>query len=308
MSEESPAEAARASYEAALARLPPRPRRALGWLLSRWPGRVAVRSSLGFRRIELFDRSMTIAAQFFTSVFPIFIAVASWTDTNTDQLIDALRIPDESKSVVDQALASGSGNATFGLLGVLVVLASATSLSRALARAFAAMWELPRPTFRLTWAWRWVAAVLVLALALVASLGLPRYLGDIPPTTLWQLLSVLLVGAGVGVLLPWILLAGQVRPPDLLPGALLFGVVMIFLRLGSDLYLPHALDVSAERYGSIGVAFTYLAWLYTVSFCFLSASVIGQVVASDPGGLGRWITKPRRPWTSLHRHRGAGTA
>ena len=45
----------------------------------------------------------------------------------------------------------------------------------------------------------------------------------------------------------------------------------------------------ADRYGPIGVAFTYLACLYTASFCFLATAVLGQVIATDRGKLGQWI-------------------
>jgi membrane protein len=72
--------------------------------------------------------------------------------------------------------------------------------------------------------------------------------------------------------------------------------------------MPRALDVSAERYGSIGVAFTYLAWLYVLSFCFLAASVIGQVVTSDPGGFGRWIRGADRAGADLADRVGADEA
>ncbi len=67
---------------------------------------------------------------------------------------------------------------------------------------------------------------------------------------------------------------------------------MLAVRPALAAWLPRALDESADRYGSIGVAFTYLASLYTTSFCFLAASVVGQVIATDRGAIGRWIRKP----------------
>ena len=77
--EPGPAEAAaRAAAQSALGRLPPRMRPAVTRLLSRWPGRIVFRSAASCVRIEVFDRSMTIAAQFFTSVFPILILIATW--------------------------------------------------------------------------------------------------------------------------------------------------------------------------------------------------------------------------------------
>jgi hypothetical protein len=54
-------------------------------------------------------------------------------------------------------------------------------------------------------------------------------------------------------------------------------------------WLPKALETSADQYGSIGVTFTYLAMLYAVSFSFMATAILGQVIATDEGGLGRWI-------------------
>jgi membrane protein len=288
MSRSAPTEAARTSYEALTRRLPPRLRSTVDWLLSQWPGRIVVRVAAATRRIELFDRSMTIAAQFFTSIFPILIALALWVG-NTGDLAEALGVPEQTQSLLDEALAPSSTHAAFGIIGILLVLASATSLSRALTRAFAAIWELPRPTITLTSAWRWVAVVVALVLALLAAHGLTRLVSDLPPATMWQLLASITCDVVLGVFVPWILLAGRVRPRHLLPGAAFFGLAMTLVRPASQAWLPHALDLSAARYGSIGVAFTYLASLYVISFCFLAAGVLGQVVTTDPGWFGRWI-------------------
>ncbi|MGZ5417749.1 MAG: YhjD/YihY/BrkB family envelope integrity protein [Nocardioides sp.] len=289
MSESLPSESARATYEAALSHLPTRLQPAVERLLSRWPGRIAIRSAATSIRIELFDRSMTIAAQFFTSVFPTLIMIATWIGGGSSELADAMGIPAQTQSVLDDALESDSGTATFGILGTLIVLASATSLSRALTRAFTAIWGLPRPKTQLTNAWRWVAVILALALALITARALTRYLSDLPPPTFWQLAASLTFDVGIGIFVPWILLAGEVRMRHLMPGAAIFGVVMLLVRPASSVWLPHALEASADRYGSIGVAFTYLAWLYVVAFCFLTASVLGQVIATDAGWFGQWI-------------------
>jgi uncharacterized BrkB/YihY/UPF0761 family membrane protein len=295
MSESLPSGPARATYEKGLAHLPPWLRDVVEWLLSRWPGRIAIRTAATSIRIELFDRSMTIAAQFFTSVFPTLIMLATWIGGGSNEIADAMGIPKQTKSILDDALESNSGTATFGILGTLIVLASATSLSRALTRAFSAIWGLPRPKTQLNYAWRWLAVVLVLALALVTARALTRYLGEVPPPTFWQLVVSLTMDLALGVFVPWILLVGEIPIRQLACGAVIFGLVMLFVRPASAVWLPRALDVSAERYGSIGVAFTYLAWLYVVAFCFLAASVMGQVVTTDTGWFGQWVRGHREP-------------
>jgi membrane protein len=190
--------------------------------------------------------------------------------------------------VLEQAL-EGSASTTFGIAGALIVLASATSLSRALTRAYAAIWLLPRPTLRIGSAWRWVAALLAMALALAVTLTLTRYLSDRPPRGLWGILLAFGLDIVIGVFVPWILLARQVRQRHLLPGATLVAVVLLFVRPATAAWMPRALEVSADRYGSIGVAFTYLAILYVISFCWLGGALIGQVITTDEGWFGRWI-------------------
>jgi len=273
----------------ARARLPAPLRRLIDWANERWLGRIALGSMAAARRIELFDRSMTIAAQIFTSILPILIATASWFGrSSTDVVSSVIAVPPETQSTIEQVLAS-SGSATFGVLGMLVILLSATSLSRALTRACAAVWELPRPVAGLSAVWRWVAAVLALALSLVAARQLHRVSERIPPHGFWDVISSSAADVAVALFIPLILLAGAIPVRRLLPGAVCFGFLMAMVRPAARIYLPRALDSSAERYGSIGVAFTYLTFLYLAAFCFLAASVLGQVIATDEGRLGAWI-------------------
>jgi membrane protein len=282
--------AARAAAEAALRRLPPRLRRSVARLLSRWPGRIVFRSAASCVRIEIFDRSMTIAAQFFTSVFPLLILIATWVrGVDTGGLADAVDLPDQSRSVLEQA-AQAPETATFSIVGVVIVLASATSLSRALTRAYAAIWHLPRPKSSLRSAWRWLAVVVTLALSLIVVRAVSGFAAAVPPGNVWQRVVALVCDVAIAVFVPWLLLKGAIRLRFLLPGAVIFALVMLGVRPASAVWLPRALEVSADRYGSIGVAFTYLAWLYVVSFCVLATAVLGQVIGVDRGWFGRWIS------------------
>jgi membrane protein len=284
--EGSAADAAQARVDSVVGHLPPRLQRVVGGLVDAWPGRVLIRSTGSFIRIETFDRSMTIAAQFFTSILPLVILFATWG--NPDGFAAALNMPEQSRSVVEEAIRGAEGSA-FGVVGTLVVLVSATSLSRALTRAFAAIWELPRPRSRLGSAWRWLAAVLVLALSLVVVRAVAEPVSLLPPREVWPLFVSYSVDVAVTIFVPWVLLARAVRPRLLSLGALVFATVMLAVRPATQVWLPRALEVSAERYGSIGVAFTYLTWLYILSFCLLTSAVLGQAIATDPGRLGRWI-------------------
>src|SRR5690242_8386712 len=79
--------------EAAVARLPPRVRGVAERLMRRWAGRFVVRTAASVVRVELFDRSMAIAAQVFTSVFPLLILLGSWLPLDQDAVAAALGLP-----------------------------------------------------------------------------------------------------------------------------------------------------------------------------------------------------------------------
>ncbi|WP_244927963.1 YhjD/YihY/BrkB family envelope integrity protein [Nocardioides sp. W7] len=263
------------------------------WLRTRWLGRIVVNGLDSFLRLDMFDRSMTIAAQFFTSVFPILILLATWAASrDTHEIADAMGIPDETRSVLEDAI-QGSGSASFGAVGVVIVLASATSLSRALIRAYMAIWAAPKPKSGLGSAWRWLAAVLVLTLALVAVRAASEPFDIHPLREALPLIATVTLNLAVALFVPWVLLAGEVRPRMLAPGAVLFALLMLTVRPATAAWLPNALEVSADRYGPIGVAFTYLACLYTASLCFLATAVLGQVIATDEGTFGQWIRRTR---------------
>ena len=182
---------ARARADAALGRLPAGLQPPGGWLLDRWPGRILLQAAAGLGRIEVFDRSMTIAAQFFTSVLPVLILIAT-LGSNSDRFADAIDMPEESRQVLEGAV--DDGGAAFGIVGAIFVLVSATSLSRALARAFTAIWGLPRPPTSLRSAWRWLAVVLVFALSLVIVRAASEPLDVLPPRELWPRVVSLRLG------------------------------------------------------------------------------------------------------------------
>ncbi len=274
-------------------RLPPRVSRTVWKMMANWPGRVSLRVAAGLKRIQVFDRAMTIAAQLFTSVFPIIIMGASiFSASLTVDTLGGLNLPKETQDLVDDVVSTSGGGSAFGFIGVLVVLISATSLSRALTRAYDAVWQHGRTRSTIGQAWRWLAAVLVLAISVVLSRFVVKTLEGLPPRDFWSTSLVFAVNTAIAAFLPWMLMARRVRIRSLLPGALLFALALLLTHPLSSRYLPVALHSSALRYGSIGVAFAYLAFLYLVAWGLLATAVIGQVIARDEGSLGRFVRGP----------------
>jgi hypothetical protein len=117
-----------------------------------------------------------------------------------------------------------------------------------------AIWRLSRPKTQLTNAWRWVALVL----AIVVTSALSRFTDPIPPRNVWTLVLTFGLDILVAAFMPWLLLANRVPVRRLIPGGVVFALAMLVVRPAGEAYLPRALEESADQYGSIGVAFTYL--------------------------------------------------
>ena len=272
-----------------LAALPPRLRPAVAWLARQWVGRLLARTTAALVRVQIFDRAMTLAAQIFTSVFPLLILLGTLVGGVTARrLADWAGLPESSRDVLDDAL-SHSGLAAFGLVGSLVVLLSSTGLARALTRAYAAVWAVHRMPTGPRASWRWLATVLALATFTVATRLVDGVTSRLPLHHVWSTVLLLVADCGLAVLIPRLLLGGAVPPRALAAGGVVFGLAMLVVRPVGSVYLPRALKSSADRYGTIGVAFTYIGWLYVLAFCLLMTAILGQVVAEDEGALGRAI-------------------
>jgi membrane protein len=235
--------------------------------------------------IEPFDRAMTLAAQAFTSIFPLLITVAAIRNDGdgniSDDIATSLSLPDSMATALDQVLPSDTGQvAAFGIISVLIVLISATSFSRALGRMYAKAWHVP-PSGWLG-GWRWVAVIVTIC-AMTILTHLINYSAD----ELTQYVAALSVTFLLNILLwtvvPWLLLVGRVSLVRLLPAAALMGVGSVGLTVASRIYMPYALRAGSEHFGALGIAFTLIGWLFVVSFVLVIATVLGAVIVQGEG-------------------------
>jgi membrane protein len=279
-----------------------RPRAAL--ILGNRIGAALLRTAGESVRVQIFDRSMTLAAQAFTSIFPLLIMLgALFGDRARERLNDLVRLPEDSALLVHEAL-NGSRSNAFGVLGSLIVVLSATGLARALTRAYRTTWSIRggRAGAAAT-GWQ-IGTVLLLVAFLIGARLLARLADLLPAPGIARTLLTLLADGVLAILLPRVLL-GPVVPRDrLLLGGAVFGILMIGVRAGGAVFLPRALQSSTERYGTIGLAFTYIGWLYALSFCLLLAAVLGGVLAEMTGyrsdGRPRGFRTPRRHRPTEH--------
>ena len=271
-------------------------RSVLGRFAGSWLGRVAERSLREVLGIELFDRSMTLAAQAFTSLFPLLILVATLRPRHGDQvgsaLADSLGLNPQAQQALESALPSaGTAASTFGVIGALVVLISATSFSRALVRMYVRIWNAPRPP-ALRSLWRLIAALLGLVLLILLLTVARRTLAGVPLSGVAEGLVAFVLGGLLWTWVPWLLLARRVPVRMLIPGGVLMAVAMMVLSVAGQVYLPRALSSATRQFGALGVSFTYVTWLFVIMVALVASTTVGAVVARDPGPFARMVGGP----------------
>ena len=272
-------------------RIEPAVRAARGGLPGRILGRLV--------EVQFLDRTVILAAQAFSAVLPLIMVVSTVSphpggDSPAVTLVRRLGLTTSEVSSLQSAVAPPpSARASIGVLGVVLALLTATSFARALQRSYQLAWRLPPVGLRA--AWRPLALVVGLALYVELLFLFGRLVRGVPAGSLLEDLATfagawaLWTGAG------WILLAGRVRPRQLAVGGLLTAVGFAVLRRLSAFYLPSLVATNQQQFGLLGVTFTLFSWLSACSFILVVATVVGAVLAEDPGRLGRFIRDSPRP-------------
>ena len=267
-------------------------RKVLARFADSWPGRIVDRGMRALVEVEVFDRSMTLAAQAFTSVFPLLILVATLRprqDQVGSSLADSLGLNTQARQSLEAAMpAAGSAASTFGVIGALVVLVSSTSFSRALVRMYVRIWDAPRPS-TLRGFWRLIAVLLGVVLLLVLLTVVRRVLSGVPFSSLAEALVSFVLGCLLWTWVPWLLLAHQVPVRMLVPGGVLMAVCMMVLGVAGGIYLPIALSSAIRQFGVLGVSFTYVTWLFAIMIALVASTAVGAVIARDAGPFARFL-------------------
>jgi membrane protein len=261
-------------------------------VLGSWVGRVGARTLRDVVRVEIFDRAMTLSAQGFTSIFPVIIFVAAWragegSSTGSD-LAHYLGLTEQASQVVEQAVPNEAEVANgFGFIGLLIVLVSATSFSRALACLYAKVWAGGKVGLR--GAWRWVAVILAVALSIGLIESFQRLISGVRFNTVADAAVIFIVHSVLWTWVPWVLMSARVPMRLLAPGGVLMGATMVVLSGVGHIYVPRTLDAAANQFGSLGVAFTYITWLFVLSFALVLATILGAVIVRDEGWFARLL-------------------
>jgi membrane protein len=237
--------------------------------------------------IQIVDASMALAAQSFLALFPLVIVVYALIPTDmANASLETMRARfglggDSDEALTDLMAGRSALRSGISVIGVLLVVASATAFTRALQRVYERAWALPKLGVRGAWRWlAWLAGMLVYLTVVGFAVRLvgagPREGG--------------LLGLGAFVLwwwTPWLLLGGRVRWRALLPTAIASTVATAALGWVSGFIMPRMINGNESQFGSIGVVFAVEGWLVVVSGALVASGALGAVLAKLDGPMGR---------------------
>ena len=168
----------------------------------------------------------------------------------------------------------GEVRAAVSAIGIVIVLYSMLSFTRALQRVYLQVWrlrpQLPDALLRqATWIVGFIAYTVVLAPVRdfehhhdLARLYAP---------------STIALGAVFWLWTPHVLLGKRISWRRLLPTSLLTTLAITLYSVGTALLLPAIFTKNAERYGLIGIAFGLVTWLFAYAGVVVVSAVVGGV-------------------------------
>lgn len=252
-------------------------------------GRLSYRVIADVVEIGVVDRAMTLSAQAFTSLVPVMMALG--TSGALKSVSEALRSDygiDLSGLEATGDLSSGA----FGVVGILMLLVSATSYARALGRTYGRIWNVAVIAF--VQGWRWILVIVAVASGAVA-IGAARALDDVP--TMGPLLVVSVqfaVWLLVWTAIPILLIPSGLSPRARWATGVLTAFGLTALQIGSNVGLARIIDSAQEQFGVLGMVFTLIGWLFVYSAIVVVAAVIVHAVSEDEYSLGTWLRNSDR--------------
>ncbi len=233
-------------------------------------------------RANITDRAMTLAGQAFTSILPVMILI---TSLSTNGPIDRAmtRIGTQWLQLEPASpIGSTPGAASFGVVGAFMTIVGATSFSRALDRMYAEVWGTPKLGVAGWWRWPLVIAAFVLGITAEvfgirgSGIGQSMVAATLVSCVLWAL---------VWAYVTRLLTAGRVRRDDVLLTGAAAGVVVAVFFLSTELAFGPILHGAEVRFGTLGVVFSVISWLFVYAWLVVAAVVVARTVRtrSTPG-------------------------
>ena len=240
-----------------------------------------------FVRIELIDRCMLIAAQGLLALIPMLVVLGAFLPDLVGDAVhsfsDAAGLDSSGESDIQQQVTPEQVRAQTGLIGIAIVLFSATSFARAIQRMYEKVWEQhhiggvsgARRCF--VWLIGWL-----LTLQLVGGLrGLMSGVDGLFGATTRVGLQMVVLSL-LWLVTSWVLLFGRVRWGQLVLGAAVTGILGVLYNRASAAVMPRYVESNSEQFGTLGIILAISTWLIGFAGIMVSSALVGRVVSEDP--------------------------
>jgi membrane protein len=226
-------------------------------------------------RVEVIERALALASKLFVAVIPLSIilkAIAPGSSNFGEDLVVRLGLTGRGAQATRTLFATGSEvQAAVSVIGIVIVLYSVLSFTRALQRVYLRVWRLHSQPFdalarQLTWMVGLIAYTVVLTP--IHDYEHRHSLGALFGV------SAIALGAVFWVWTPYLLLGKRISRRRMLPTGLLTAAAISLYSAGTALFLPSIFTHNAERYGLIGIAFGLVTWLFAYAGVIVVCAVL----------------------------------
>ena len=237
-----------------------------------------------FQKVVGFDRSVALASSALTALIPLTIVTSAFASrlggrSTAQRIIDRYDLSGGGAEAVREMFSPASGTTTsFGIVGVLFLLVTVLSFTRAMQRLFEQVWELKPLSIRNS------ANGLLWAGGVVVYAGLSGLAHALLGRSDLELTAALLTVPLSFVFLAWtgrVLTANRISPPALLPFAVAGSVLLAVYSVGARVYVPHLFSTYATRYGVIGAVFAMISALFCLMFFVVVAVAGGREIHDE---------------------------
>jgi membrane protein len=236
-------------------------------------------------RVEAIDRALALASKLFVAVIPLSIiirAVGPGGGSFGEELVLRLGLTGGGASATRTLFASsGEVRGAVSVVGLVIVLYSMRSFTRALQRVYLEVWELrPQRLDAFVRQITWIVGFIAYTSLLAPVRDLERRHGLL---SLYAATAIL-CSVAFWLWTPYVLLGRRIHWRRMLPTGVLTAVGIALYSIGTAIFLPAIFTKNAERYGLIGIAFGLVTWL----FAYAGVVIVCAVVA------GTWDQRQQR--------------
>lgn len=261
----------------------------LGWIL-----RIQERYS------DLHGNNIAAAITFqaFVSLFPLLlvaVAVIGWLSGDGTSIAGSVvkelgLTGDARNAVVDAVEAARESKKAASVLGLLSLFWSGLGLVNALQYGYNQVWQVEERGVRdKAVGIVWLAGAVVVFVAAAAVTTLLRWLpGYFAPL---GIVVALIVNFGLWVWTSKILPNTRIPWKAVLPGALFAAIGLEILKVVGAVLVPRMVANSSQLYGTLGVVFALLAWLFFFGRLIIYSAVVNVVLWEKDAGTVTVVTE-----------------